>query len=96
MDDKQTDAGPKGPQFSLRALFLLIAAVSALLAAWRTTDSTIVLLLGIQAFFVWIVWLDARVFGREDFNCVTGCAAVVAIVVLPWLFVATLVLLLLF
>ncbi len=75
-------------QFSLRSLFVLTLAVSVVLALWRATGSAVVLLVGSQLLLAGIVYLDFRV-APEDFNCLTGCAAILAIILLPWLFGAT-------
>lgn len=92
MDDRNVDRDTRDAQFSLRSLFLMTAVFSGLLAAWRTTGSVIPLLLAIQTLLVWMLWLDARVFSRDKFSYLSGCAAIVAMILLSWLLVVTILL----
>ncbi len=93
VDNDRPASSAEPSQFTVRLLLGLALAVSLVLAAWRTTGSIIVLLAGLQCLLGWIYYLDLYVVARDDFNCVTGCGAILAVMLMPLLFGATLILL---
>ena len=87
-DSPRTSAGRW--QFSLRSLMLAMAAISAVLAAWRTLGTVLAVLLVLQAVCVAVLVATVRGLREGRMQHLPALGAALAVMLLPYLMAVSL------